>query len=94
MIVCIDARSVDWAEDVLWSALLGPAGLLAFITHGDSPDKCSALIRGRLTSIFHRAGLIQLDKLTMPEMPTQAYAAVSLVIRPLPAVKGMEQEPR
>ncbi|MFF9897760.1 hypothetical protein [Streptomyces longispororuber] len=93
VIACVDAHSAGRVDDIPWNALLGPAGLLVFITHSDALDGCSATLRCRLAAAARRAGLLPLEELALPHAPAQKQTVVSLFIRPLPAVSTTEQEP-
>ncbi|MEU5001499.1 hypothetical protein [Streptomyces sp. NPDC021622] len=89
VIACVDARLTDWIDQVPWNTLLSTAGLLAFITHSHAAGSCSTTIPGFLAPAALRAGLIQLEQVTLRGVPRHIHASLSLFIRPLPAVRAV-----
>lgn len=85
VIACVDARSTDWVERVPWDALVGPAGLLAFLVHSPEASGDATAFRGLLYPVARRAGLILLDQIILCTLPV--HTRVLLFMRPLPAVR-------
>ncbi|MEU6379239.1 hypothetical protein [Streptomyces sp. NPDC046909] len=84
MIATVDSLSVPWVDDIPWRELLGPAGLLAFITYSHLGREGTADPSHYLASAAHRHGLVLLDQMGPLDSPDHVRVDLLLFIQPLP----------